>query len=248
MTATGPALTIAAKSGFAPVTGDVLVLFDAGKASKKQAHLAKAQIHGTISGAINGEVARLFAQPFPFKHAPARIASLTLTRSTAPYSFTVAPALATRYQVEVFSNRTATTPLAASATRTVFVSNLMLTPLPGPCSHPVCRQKIHVQEFVPASALRDEISKRWFFYLGVSLSLPKFLTLDTHATISRSTQTGASSFVRTISFSFRIGTSNHGIFYYNLCSKDTEAGDGLGLPGRHSCGAKRISTAVEYLG
>ncbi len=253
VTTTAPAVTIAAKSAFKPVTGDVFVLFDAGKVGRPR--LARAQIHGTISGARSGEVARLFAQPFPFKKAPARAGSVTLTRSTASYSFTVTPALATRYRVEVFRNSTATIPLASSAVRTVFVSNLMVPFGFTQCfrSQTVCRQKIRVVELVPASALRDEISKRWFFYLGVSLSptrqppAPKFLTLDTHATISGSTRTGAGSFVRTISFSFRI---NHEFFTasFNLCSRDTEAADGLGLPGHHGCGAPRISAAVEYLG
>jgi hypothetical protein len=242
-----PTVTIAARSFFPPVTGDVFVLFRA------PARFSTAQIHGKISGARSGEVARLFAQTFPFRHAPSRIAAVTLTGATATYSFTVAPALATRYRVEVFANGTATTPLASSAVSTVFLSNLMNMSGLSRCARPVCRERIRVVELVPASTLRTEIAKRWFFYFGLNLSTrgtpppPRFLTLDTHAAISRSVRVSAGSFAVTISWSFRIG--NDGFFFnFNFCNKDTEATDGLGLPGHHGCGDNRISAAVEYLG
>jgi hypothetical protein len=240
-----PTVTIAAKAFFPPVTGDVFVLFHA------PARFSRAHIHGTISGASSGEVARLFAQPF--RKAASPVAAVTLTAATSTYSFTVAPTLATRYQVKVFANSTATTPLALSAVRTVFVSNLMV---PSPfirCSRPVCREKIRVVEFVPPSTLRTEISKRWFFYFGLNLSPtmvpppPKFLTLDTHATISRPVRVSAGSFAVTISWSFRIGNDGFN-FNDNFCNRDTESTDGLGLPGHHSCGASRISATIEYLG
>jgi hypothetical protein len=240
-----PTVTIAAKSFFPPVTGDVFVLFHA------PARFSRAQIHGTISGASSGEVARLFARTFPFRHAPVRVGAVTLTRATSAYSFTVTPSLATRYQVEVFANGTSTMPLASSAVRIVFVSNLMVPSgfSFGSCSRPVCRQKIRVVEFVPPSTLRTEISKRWFFYFGLSLSPtpPRFLTLDTHATISRPVRVSSGSFAVTITWSFRIGNSGF-TPAVNFCNKDTESTDGLGLPGHHSCGASRISATIEYLG
>jgi hypothetical protein len=225
------------------VTGDVWVLFrDAPKGNR-------AHIHGKISGASSGEVARLFAQTFPFRHPPVRAGAVTLTHAISAYSFTVVPSLATRYRVEVFANGTSTTPLASSAVSTVFVSNLMV-PSFGSCSRPVCRQKVRVVEFVPPSTLRTEIAKRWFFYFGLTLSPtppPKFLTLDTHATISRSVRISAGSFAVTISWSYRVG-SGHPNAIVNFCNKDTERTDGLGLPGHHSCGAGRISATIPYLG
>jgi len=243
-----PTIAIAATSAFPPVTGDVWVLFHT------PARFSRAHIHGKISGAGSGEVARLFAQPFPFRHAPSPVGAVTLAGATSRYSFTVAPTLATRYQVKVFASNTATIPLAVSAVRNVFVSNLMSNPRFQTCSRPVCHQKIRVQEQVPPSTLRTEISKPWFFYFGLNLSAttvpppPKFLTLDTHATISRPTRTGAGSFVVTISWSFRIGNNGY-FFLINFCNKDTEAVDGLGLPGHHGCGAHRISSNQNiYLG
>src|SRR5260370_20156730 len=101
--AVAPTVTIAAKSLFRPVTGDVFVVFNVGKFSN-------AQIHGSISGATAGNVARLFVQPFPFKNAPTRAGSRMLTGPAAPYSFTVTPTLPPRYRVEPFANRTSPTP------------------------------------------------------------------------------------------------------------------------------------------
>lgn len=244
--AASPTVTIAANSQFRPVTGDVFVVFNTGK-------YAKAQIHGNISRASSKGVARLFAQPFPFSSAPKSVGSVTLTGSTMPYSFTVTPTLATRYRVELFANSKSAKPLAESAVSTVYVSNLQVPSGLSKCSRPVCHENLRVTEFVPASALKDEMAKRWYFYFGLNLSRtgippqPKVLTLDTHATISRATRTSAGSFARTISWSFRIGNDR----YYplaSLCTKDTEATDGLGLPGHHGCGNSKISATVEYLG
>lgn len=242
-----PTVTIAAKSVFPPVTGDVFVVFRA------PVRFSRARIHGNISGARSGEVARLFAQRFPFRRAPVRAGAVTLTHATSAYSFTVAPSLATHYRVEVFANGTSTRPLASSALRTVFVANDMRVPALRPCSRPVCSQRIRVVELVPPSTLRTEISKRWFFYFGLNLSRmgvpppPRFLTLDTHAAISRPVRVSAGSFAVTISWSFRIGNDGFN-FIFNMCNKDTESTDGLGLPGHHSCGALRISATIEYLG
>jgi hypothetical protein len=248
--AAAPTITIAAKSAFPVVTGDVLVVFHAPGIAVR---LSTAHIHGKISGAAAGEVVRLLAQRFPFRQAPAHIGAVTLTSATSTYSFAVTPTLATRYQVEVFANSTATMPVATSAVSTVFVSNIMVPSGFTACSRPVCRERLRIQEFVPASALRTEITKRWFFYFGLTLSRtmrpppPRFLTLDTHATISRSAQTSIRSFVVTIAWSFRIG--NEGFFpALNFCNRDTEATDGLGLPGHHSCGVNRISATIPYLG
>jgi hypothetical protein len=243
---TTPTVTIAAKSVLRPVTGDVFVVFNAGK-------FAKAQIHGSISGAAPGDVARLFVQPFPFRSPPASAGSVTLTRSSSPYSFTVIPTLATRYRVELFANSTSTTPLATSAVSTVYVANLQTAAGVKACSRPVCRETVRVTEVVPASALRDEIAKPWYFYFGLNLSPtrtpppPRFATLDTRATISRAIAGGARRFMRTISWSFRVGRDGYS-FIWTTCSKDTEARDGLGLPGRHGCGARRVSATAEYLG
>jgi hypothetical protein len=242
-------ITIAATSGFKPVTGDVFVVFSGGK-------FAKAHIHGSFSGAARGEVIRLLAQTFPFKTGYVRAGSRTLKGHAGAYSFTVTPSLATRYRVALYKSSKASTALAASTVRTVYVSNLMepdFVTNPQKCSRPVCSQELRVTEVVPASTLRDEISKHWYFYFGLNLSPtttpppPTVLTLDTHATISKSGADGSTKFIRTIKWSFRVGNDGWN-WIPNVCSKDTEAADGLGLPGHHGCGNARISATTEYLG
>jgi hypothetical protein len=245
--APSPTITIAAKALFKPVTGDVFVVFMDGKS-------AKAQIRSTIEHAAPGEVAKLFAIPF---NGPAtQVGSKTLPGPSESYSFAVTPTLATRYYIEVFANSTSTTPLAKSITRTVYVSNFQtavgLSKCPQTRRHPFCHQRIRVTESVPASTLKDEIWKHWYFYFAVNLSgtqtppEPRFARLDTRVTISAPARRAAS-FTRTVSWSFWTGVNGY-YFFWATCSKGTERVDGLGLPGRHACGVRVISTSFEYLG
>jgi hypothetical protein len=55
-------------------------------------------------------------------------------------------------------------------------------------------------------------------------------------------------FAVTLTFSFFIG--NHGYhFLFTACQRDTEAKDGLNLPGHHGCGTLRsVSRHRAYLG
>jgi hypothetical protein len=238
-----PTVTIAAKSQFKPVTGDVFVVF-------RDAKYKKATISGTVAGAAVGDVVTLFGQRFPFQAAPHAVASVTLTGTTGSYSFSVAPNLATRYRVEVLATGIT---VATSATATVYVANLQVTNGLQRCARPVCTERLRVMEWVPALALKDEIGKPWYFYFGLKLSAtglprpPAWLTLDTRATITTARRVGDLRFVRTITFSFRVGNDGYS-WNLNFCSKDTEAKDGLGLPGQHSCGAQRVRATAEYLG
>ena len=111
-----PAITVAATSSTPRVPGDVYVYFLGGRDGS-------ARIHGTITGATTGEVATLYAQQFPYTTAARPVRSVTLSAASpaTAYSFTVAPTLATRYQVEVFARKGATTPLATSARQNVYV-------------------------------------------------------------------------------------------------------------------------------
>jgi hypothetical protein len=238
-----PTVSIAAKSLLRPVTNDVFVVFLAGK-------FANAQIHGSISGAATGDVVKLFARRFPFTSVGV-VGSGVMTGPTASYSFTVTPTLATRYVVELFHGSTL---LAHSATIAVYVSNQMTATPATACSRPVCRQTIHVTEIVPASTLKTEISKQWFFYFGLNLSAtgtpppPRFLTLTNRGvTITKPVALSSRRFTRTLIWEFRIGNDGYS-FIWTTCSKDTEATDGLGLPGHHGCGASVISATTEYLG
>jgi hypothetical protein len=242
----GPAITLAAKSSFAPVTGDVYVVFDT-------ATYDKATISGSITGAASGDVAKLFAQPFPYNRAAAAVGSVTLTGATQSYAFSVKPTVATRYQVELFASATSATALAVSGSHKVYVIGGGKATGVKACARPTCRETIHLQFVVPASALKREMGKHLYFYFGLSLAakkapkLPKWVTLDTHATVAKAKKLGAKRFGLTIGFSFRVG--NDGYYWtWASCLKDTESADGIGLPGHHSCGAKRVRSTVAYLG
>jgi len=241
-----PPPTIAAKSLFRPVTGDVFVVFGAGK-------FASAQIHGTIRGGT-GDVATLLAQPFPFASPPVPVSSVSVTNSHQSYSFTVTPTLATRYQVRL---HTGSTTVSSSATVSVYVTSFQTASGTKRCpqthARPFCHQRVRVTEVVPASTLRDEISKHWYFYFAVNLSAtrtppaPRFARLRARVTISRPVAGGTRLFTRTLNWSFFTGTNGYS-FVWVTCSKDNEAADGLGLPGHHACGVRVIDTKAEYIG
>jgi hypothetical protein len=244
--APSPTVTIAAKSSFKPVTGDVFVTFLDGK-------FANALIHGTIKGAAKGDVAKLFAQPFS---GPAvQVGSETLSTPSSSYSFPVTPTLATGYQLELFTSTSML--ITTSPVSTVYVSNKQTVSATKRCpqtrKQPFCHQHIRVIETVPASTFRDEISKHWYFYFALNLNpnrtppTPRFARLYTHVTISRPMAHGGEQFTRTLSWSFYTGVNGYA-FVWAACSKDTESTDGLGLPGHHACGVKVIDTKAEYIG
>lgn len=240
-------VTITTKSKLPHITGDTVVVF-------KVPAFSKATISGTITGAASGDVAILLARRFPFKHQPVAIGTpITLGTSSVPYSFKVAPITATRYTVEVKTGGP-TGPLAGkSAVRTVYVTTAGRFSRAKACARPVCTQRERFTEVVPATARKRESAKHLFFYFGLRLSRsgvpprPKQLKLDTHAKITKAKRLSATRFERTITWSFVIG--NHGYnFLPAVCTRDTESKDGIGLPGHHHCGAKRISTRIAYLG
>lgn len=236
-------VTIAAKSQIPHITGDTVVAFKSGK-------FARATVSGSITGAAHGDVATLFAQPFPYKHAAAAIGTPITLTGTSPqaYSFTVTPIIATRYQVKVTGTQAGT-----SAVQVIYVTTGGHFSTAKPCARPVCTQKLRFTVVIPASALKRESAKHLFFYFGLRLDrtrippAPKRLKLDSSATVTKVGRLSATRFQWRIIWSFRIG--NHGYnFLPDVCTKDTESKDGIGLPGHHHCGAKSISTKTDYLG
>ena len=245
--AAAPAVTIAATAKLKPVTGDVFVVYRAGAYST-------AKIHGTITGAAAGEVARLYAQPFPYKKPAVPAGAVTVKAATTPYSFTVTPALATHYAVRLFASSTSTAPLAVSRVQSVYLTNAQTYSSFQSCKRPVCHETFRVYTYVPSSALSFEMSKHVYPYFGLSLSRsgtpapPKWLVLDGgHAAVTKARRISADEFVNTFSYTFTIG--NDGYYWIpGSCTKDAVTRDGVGLPGRHSCGAGRISTSAVYVG
>jgi hypothetical protein len=249
--AAGVTVSIAAQSHFKPVTGDTFVEFAEGKNGD-------VTLKGSISGATTGDVAVLYAQPWPYKKAPAQVpgqnTTLTVTGTTpVSYSFTTVPQIATRYSVQVLTSLTSTPALGSSKAVTVYVvAGGKATGL-SRCGRPTCRETWHIYTIVPASLYKAESAKRVYFYFALNLSrtgepkAPKYLYLDRSAKISKVKRIKSSEFERTITWSFKIGDDG----YYWLpaaCTKDSESKDGLNLPGSHGCGDRRIRSSITYLG
>ena len=240
---------ITASSSLRPVTGDVWVVYRGGRN-------AIAQVRGEINGVRPGEIARLYAQQFPFRSSPVPAGSVVLHPSggAAAYAFQVTPSVATRYKVVLLRSSTATSPLASSAVSTVYVVLSGANGKAQRCSRPVCQEAFRISVPVPASALMTELSKRWYSYFAVALApdkvppAPKRLRLGAgHSRVSESRRISATEFRLTVTYTFRVGARAYD-WSWNVCTKDTEAADGIGLPGRHGCGGRNLAASVSYAG
>ncbi len=239
-----------------PVTGDMYVEYHGGP-------LASAHLDGTLNGVTSGEVARLYAQPFPFNRAAAPVSKPVALHpagqaAKASYAFHVTPTVATQYRVEVFANATASAPLVRSGSKTVYVSYTAASPAPTPkaCSRPTCREELTIDVFVPPSAISTEMTKHWYVYFGATVSSSVKVTPAPPATLilgsggaktAPPTQLSANEFSVEITFTFAVGT--HGVnWLWDACTQDSEAVDGMGLPGSHGCGSPTIPVSAAYLG
>lgn len=242
---------ITARSGLAPQSGDVWVMYGDGAA-------AQAQVYGEVKGARRGYVARLYAQAFPFTAKPAAVASVTLhpAHKLAPYAFKVTPVLATRYYVSVFDSRKSKRLLGSSPTAAVYVAPSMTHTTAKACSRPTCHETFTLKVRVPPSALGTELAKRWYTYFGLTLSksatLPKgpaLLQLGAGSPkIGTPQRISADEYAVTVTFSFPIGKKGANTWFWAACAPDSETADGIGLPGAHECGAKAIPAVHSYLG
>jgi hypothetical protein len=246
-------IPLALTSSFTPVNDDVYVDYNDGSDGA-------AEIKGTIKNVTTGEIVRVYAQQFPYTTAPVAAGSDTLnpTNGSASYAFRVTPTLATRYQVKLFAKATASTPLASSTITTVYVAETMIITVNNQCtSRPVCHASNVVTVYIPPSAIKAEAAKHRYAYLGAAVgpstaNPPPPATAQLGAgniTTTAAHLTGKNSLSFTITFSYTIG-NNGANFVWTPCTKDTEAQDGLGLPGSHGCGNQTISVAAadNYLG
>jgi len=240
---------LSAKSAEPVVTGDIWVAYNSGKYST-------AEIDGKIGKAVSGEVAQLYAQPFPYSRAPVQVQSAILhpTGGTASYQFQVTPTLATRYQVKLFASSTASTPAGTSATTTVYVASGGSTTNSKTCSRPVCHETFTETVEVPPSALATELAKPWYVYLGLNLapvkepSAPKSFVLGAgNGQVTETHRISADEFSVTITYSFQVGNNAYNWNWF-ACVKDSLAQDGIGLPGDHGCGAARVPSGDDYIG
>jgi len=98
------------------------------------------------------------------------------------------------------------------------------------------------------------MSKPLYLYFGLSFlpgkapPAPKWVLLGTsngHVTAPR--RISADKYSQTVNFSFQIGNDAY-TWNWASCTKDSEAEDGIGLPGHHGRGDERVLGSASYLG
>jgi hypothetical protein len=248
-----PAAAVAASvsSAYAPLDGYVYVAYQDGTDSN-------AAVSGQVANAVSGEVARLYAQQFPYTSAPAPAGSAALDPSgtTAEYSFPVTPTLATRYTVELFRDSTATTPLATSATSTVYVIQNKGNDSTIHCSGSQCQLTDTATVLIPAAALSTQMAAHDYPYFGISYAAsgtapaPATLQLGAgDAVVGTPQQVSADEYQFTLTFSYSTNNEHTTETWHN-CTVSLEAQDGVGLPGAgdYGCGSPTIPGTEPYLG
>lgn len=237
-------VSIAAHSAFPRISKHTLVIY-------KTKGFRTATISGTVTGAVTGDVATLWSEPFGANVFTATTSMVTLTPdgetpTQSTYTFSATPTRATAYEVKV---TTGTTPDATSKPVTVFVTEGgKLSKSRTKCSSTSCTFSYKITEVLPASAYKTETHKHFYEYLAVGYPrLPGRYTLDKAATASRIRKINSGEFALT--FTWHV-TLHHGAANWTtvVCTKDSESKDGMGLPGRHSCGNQHISRKLRYLG
>lgn len=192
-----------------------------------------AGISGATSDGQAGTTVELQKSVFPFK-AGFTAAGQTQTDATGSYSFTEKPSLATQYRVVLGSD-----PATQSSVVTVYVGADWINLPTRPCSGFSCRKTFGNKIIYPASVAKREGAKRAYFYFGV-----RYGSQGTPPARVRLVKTGRLHHVRGPRYraAFSVTFSTVQAYYYEwaICTKDTEARDGLGLPGHHSCGRRAI--------
>lgn len=241
-----PHLTIGVRgTAFGSVKGRVL-----GHAlvSYQAAGHNKGTISGTVTGNQAGDVVSLLAKPFKAAAYKATGQPVTLAAAgSGTYSFSVVPSLATSYEVRLTGSTTAT-----SGPATVYVeSSGHGFKAHQKCSADKCRYWYTGTQVVPASAYFTESHKHVYMYLAQWYSAKhpaKWFNRSKTARSSKAKRINGHEFELTFTWYIRTRTGQN--YWLPLsCTKDSETKDGLGLPGHHGCGAKRISVkAAGYLG
>lgn len=234
------------------VDGHALVIYRTGFE-----HWNTAVISGEVNGAVAGDVVTLWAQPFGAKAPAATRSALTLSPSgdtPATYRFTVTPSTATKYYVQVTTGPTVDT---TSPVTSVYVTEGFGKQNPDnrtTCSGEHCRTSWRVYIVLPASARPVEAAKRWYLYyaLDTKLSqgkLPAAVVLTKNGSTTRARKISSTEYEVTITIRFvtKLKHPARDIFGES-CTKDTESKDGMGLPGHHGCGAKKITSKQIYVG
>jgi hypothetical protein len=243
-------VTIGTTSTFVPVSGDTMVRFGAPPPEDS------ANVSGSVTGIPPGlttVVVTLLEKPFGTTAFAGTRDSATLLPAdgSAAYTFPVRPTVATSYEV-VVSETAGSAPLRASGPRTVYViPDVTVTGLK--CARPACSGQLVITAQFPPSAFGTESPKKLNVYQGfreAADSTPAEPDALSLAGPARTVARDATKFTvqYTYRYGFNIGRVNAYQWKINYCTQDTETRDGIGLPGDHGCGNKKVSTDAPYLG
>jgi hypothetical protein len=242
-------VTIGTTSTFVPVTGDTLVRYRAPFPADT------AHVNGSVTGipaTVTSVVVTLLKKPFgatTFISTGLR-ANLLPTNGTATYTFPVRPAVATSYEVAV--SPTAASAALTSGPQTVYViPDVTVAGLK--CARPSCSGQLVITAQFPPSAFGTESPKKLNVYQGFREAADRTPAEPDALSLAGPAQTVARDATKftvqyTYRYGFNIGRANGYQWKINYCTQDTETRDGIGLPGDHGCGNKKVSTDAPYLG
>ena len=207
----------------------------------------QATISGTVTGYASGDVVSLLQEPFGKKAFTATGKTVTLT-TVGTYSFTATPSVATKYEVQVSTGGSLD---FTSGTQTVYVSaGAGYAKSHKKCSSSSCTFSYKFYIYLPASAYKTEVRKHLYEYIAEWYSAsgsPKWYYLSASAKASRPAKVHSGEIEYTLTFYIHL-RSGENYWQTFACTKDDEKKDGLGLPGHHDCGDKRISATAIYVG
>lgn len=218
----GTAITISAQTSNRPVGHLIWATY--GKT---------AQISGGTADGQAGTSVELQASKFPFSAGFSAVGQTT-TGAGGSYSFTAEPTTATQYRVQLVADSTSLSPVV-----TVYVAANWINLPTRTCSGFSCHKQFGNKIVFPAAVAKREAAKRVYYYFGV-----RYGSQTTPPTLVKLVKTGrlhhlSGTRYRT-GFSVTFPTVQAYYYEWVICTVDTEAGDGLGLPGNHHCGARSI--------
>jgi hypothetical protein len=194
-----------------------------------------ATITGAVADGQTGTAVELQGSTFPF-HAGYTTLAQTVTGDGGSYSFTAKPTLATRYRVVLASD-----PTSQSTVVTVYVVERSTNRPSRPCGGGFrCQKHFSADVVYPAGVAKREGAKKVYYYFGIRYGSrttpPSRVRL---VGTGRQHHRGGSRY--RLGFSVSFSTMADYYYYWETCTKDTEARDGYGLPGHHHCGARSIT-------
>ena len=244
--ASGTAVSVHAVSRNQVVTGETWVTYG-------RPGYTTATLQGTAAGVAAGAVAELLAQPYPFTSTARVVATVPLAvqGTSAPYRFTVAPQVVTRYRVEVLATAQATSPEAVSSSVSIYATYFGTGSSAETCTGTSCTLTVHLSSVLPRSAIPVERTKHQFAYLSLPRAPTGAQPRPTTYHLVSATVTGPKVAGNNMRYVITITYAEPGYrywYYWQTCTRDTVARDGVGLPGSHGCGKSAVSPSVPYLG